>query len=84
MIITSTVRLIWPNHPGFVLEVGRNDVAEADIPLAVHGKLAHYAKSRVIRGYEPSHEFVARATEARPARPVVATLNTLKAGVPVR
>ncbi|MEI9951632.1 MAG: hypothetical protein WDO74_22295 [Pseudomonadota bacterium] len=81
MIIRSTVPLLW-YHLGFALEVGNNEIEESKIPLAAHGKLAHYAKSRVITGYNPSPEFLARAEEharkpSQAQRPT--TLETMQA-----
>lgn len=79
MIIHSTTRLLWPNFPDFVIAIGRNDIDESDIPPRIHRKLAHYAKSRVLRGYEPSAEFLALAEQhMRPLNPP-ATLKTLQA-----
>lgn len=43
MKIISKHAYVWP-HVGFSLKAGENVVDEADIPLAIHGKLEHLSK----------------------------------------
>lgn len=44
MKIVSKHPYVWP-HLGFALVAGDNEIDEADIPLAAHGKLEHLSKS---------------------------------------
>jgi hypothetical protein len=81
MIIRSQVPQLWP-HLGFSLDAGINEIDESQIPLAAHGKLMHYQKSRVITGYTPSAEFIAEAEKhqrmMKPPKPA-ATLRAMEA-----